>query len=149
MQRPGRLHIHIHWEDDNNLRLDTDAGTQTRLFHFGAAQAPKGEPAWQGYSTAQWLRPGGRNAQPKGGQLKVVTTNMLPGYVRKNGVPYSANAVLTEYFNRVEGAQGDAYISVTAMVEDPTYLTQPFVRSYQFEKQADASGWDPTACLPR
>jgi hypothetical protein len=74
---------------------------------------------------------------------------MLPGYVRKNGVPYSANAVLTEYFNRLEGAQGDVYISVTAMLDDPTYLTQPFVRSYQFKRQPDASGWDPTPCLPR
>jgi hypothetical protein len=147
MQRPGRLHIS--WEDDNTLKLEADAGAQTRTFHFGSTPASKGEPAWQGYSTAQWLRPGGRGALPGGGQLKVVTTNMLPGYIRKNGVPYGAGAVLTEYFNRLDGAQGDVYISVTAMVEDPTYLTQPFVRSYQFKKQADAKGWEPTPCLPR
>lgn len=147
MQRPGRLHVT--WDDDNTIRVDADAGMQTRTFHFGDGQGSKGDSSWQGYSVAQWVRPGGRNAQPKGGQLKVVTTNMLPGYVRKNGVPYSANAVLTEYFNRLEGAQGDVYISVTAMLDDPTYLTQPFVRSYQFKRQPDASGWDPTPCLPR
>ena len=147
MQRPGRLHVT--WDDDNTIRVDADAGMQTRTFHFGDGQGSKGDSSWQGYSVAQWVRPGGRNAQPKSGQLKVVTTNMLSGYVRKNGVPYSANAVLTEYFNRLEGAQGDVYISVTAMLDDPTYLTQPFVRSYQFKRQPDASGWDPTPCLPR
>jgi hypothetical protein len=79
----------------------------------------------------------------------VVTDNLLPGYIRKNGVPYSERAVLTEYFNRIAGAQNDLYFAVTAMVDDPTYLTQPFVRTYQFKQQADAAGWDPTGCLTR
>src|SRR6267378_3430649 len=48
MRVPGRLHVT--WENDNTLRIDTDAGTQTRLFHFGAAQPPAGEPTWLGYS---------------------------------------------------------------------------------------------------
>ena len=147
MQRPGRLHIT--WADDNTLKMEADAGTQTRLLHFGAAPAQHGEPGWQGYSVAQWQRPGGRGAQPGGGSLKVVTDNLLPGYIRKNGVPYSERAVLTEYFNRIAGAQNDLYFAVTAMVDDPTYLTQPFVRTYQFKQQADAAGWDPTGCLTR
>ncbi|HEY3788075.1 MAG TPA: hypothetical protein VGL71_04430, partial [Urbifossiella sp.] len=63
--------------------------------------------------------------------------------------PYSDKAVLTEYFNRLTGEQGDVYFVVTAEVDDPTYLTQPFVRSYQFKQQADASGWSPASCLPR
>ncbi len=33
MQRPGRLHIT--WVDDNTIRIDADAGTQTRTLHFG------------------------------------------------------------------------------------------------------------------
>ena len=74
---------------------------------------------------------------------------MLPGYIRKNGVPYSEKAVLTEYFNRLGGQQDDVYLAVTAMVDDPTYLTQPFVRTYTFKKQADATGWDPTPCWNR
>lgn len=153
MQRPGRLHIT--WDDDNTLRIDADAGTQTRVLHFGQA-AQKGEPSWQGYSVAQWQTPAmgrGRGPAPGSppvpGNLKVVTTNMLPGYIRKNGVPYSGNAVLTEYVNRITGAENDSYLVVTAMLDDPTYLNQPFVRSYQFKKQPDASGWSPTACLPR
>lgn len=157
MQRPGRLHIT--WENDNTLRIDADSGTQTRLLHFGPTPAQKGEPSWQGYSAAQWVPPGltrGRglgmpaaNAQSGTGTLRVVTTNMLPGYIRKNGVPYSANAVLTESFNRVAGADGQAYMAVTTVVDDPAYLVQPFVRTYTFKKQDDASGWEPTPCWPR
>ena len=83
------------------------------------------------------------------GSLKVVTTNMLPGYIRKNGVPYSANAVLTEYFNRLTGQQNDSYIALTAMVDDPTYLTGQFIRTYTFKKLPDATGWEPTPCWTR
>ena len=86
---------------------------------------------------------------PRSGTLKVVTTNLRPGYIRKNGVPYSGNTVLTEYLNQLIGQEGDSYLVVTAMVEDPLYLTQPFVRSYQFKKLPDAQGWDPTPCFPR
>src|SRR5579884_892208 len=52
MRQPGRLHIT--WQDDHTLKVETDAGAQTRLFHFAAPQAPTGEPTWQGYSAAQW-----------------------------------------------------------------------------------------------
>src|SRR5205085_6476982 len=133
MQRPGR--IHITWENDNALKLETDAGTQTRTFRFGAQTGAVGEPSWQGVSTAQWDVPGagrGRGAPaapPRNGSLRVVTTNMKPGYLRKNGVPYSERAVLTEYFNRIVGAQGEVYMTLTAMLEDPVYLTGPFVRT--------------------
>src|SRR5207247_4702455 len=88
MRLPGRLHVT--WESDNTLRIDTDAGTQTRLFHFGAAQPPAGEPTWQGYSVAQWQYGGGGRGPTRVGNLKVVTTHIRPGYLRKNGVPYSA-----------------------------------------------------------
>ncbi|HTA43497.1 MAG TPA: hypothetical protein VK789_13670 [Bryobacteraceae bacterium] len=155
MQRPGRLHIT--WVDDNTLRIDADAGTQTRTLHFGPPPAQLAAPSLQGYSVASWEGPGfGRGGgrgfgrapagPPKTGTLKVVTTDLLPGYLRKNGVPYDGMAELTEYVNRVEGAQGDSYLALTAMLEDSTYLTGPFVRTYQFKKQADGSGWDPTPC---
>jgi len=152
MQRPGRLHIT--WADDNTLKIEADAGTQTRLLHFGAMAVPAGEAGWQGYSHAEWDVPRvgrGAAAAPLRGAntLKVVTTHMKPGYIRKNGVPYSANAVLTEYFNLVTGPTGQPYIAVTAFVEDPLYLNGPFIRTYTFKKQDDATGWDPTPCWPR
>lgn len=165
MQRPGRLRIS--WENDITLRIDADAGTQTRLLRFGPAPAQRGAPSRQGYSVAEWQIPrrrvnllggeppavgaqGGATVPVAGpGSLKGVTTDLLPGYIRKNGVPHSGNAVLTEYFNVLAGAERDVYLTLTAMVDDPTYLNQPFVRTYTFKKQADAAGWEPTPCWNR
>ncbi|PYS53009.1 MAG: hypothetical protein DMG13_14255 [Acidobacteria bacterium] len=149
MRVPGRLHIT--WQDANTLRIDTDAGTQTRLFHFGAAAAPTGEPAWQGYSVAQWeYAPGARGSgQPRMGSLKAVTTNMRPGYVRKNGAPYSKNAVVTEYYDHNTLPNGDQWLTVTTRVEDPVYFSRPYLTSSDFKKLPDASGWNPTPCLAR
>jgi hypothetical protein len=149
MRVPGRLYIH--WVDDSTLQLDTDSGTQTRLFRFGGAAPPAGQDRqWQGYSVASWEMPAsarGRGAPPKGvGQLRVRTTQMRPGYLRKNGVPYSENATLEEYFDTFTEPNGDTWLVVTAIVTDPQYLTQPYATTYPFKKIADRSGWDPTPC---
>jgi len=149
MRVPGRLHIA--WEDDNTLRIDTDAGKQTRLIHF-SGQAPSGPATWQGFSLAHWDIPGGgRGPDPtaRGGSLKVVTTHIRPGYLRKNGVPYSADAVVTEYYSRTHEPNGDSWLIVTTVVDDPKYLTTPFITSTHFKLQADATGWNPTACTSR
>jgi hypothetical protein len=143
MRVPGRLRIT--WDNDTTLKIETDAGAQTRLLHFGRGQPPPTGPAWQGYSTAEWeYAPGARS-----GSLKVVTTRLLPGYLRKNGVPYSANAVLTEWFDRIAAPNGDQWLVVMAEVRDPQYLTQPFVTTTHFKKQADAAGWRPEPCSAR
>lgn len=158
MRVPTRLHIT--WQDDNTLRIDTDAGMQTRLLHFNATVPENAKPDWQGYSVASWegLPPGGgmiripttilgTGPRPASeGYLHVTTTRMRAGYLRKNGAPYSANAVLDEYFDGFKEANGDTYLTVTAIVTDPQYLSQPFITSDQFRKQADATGWNPTPC---
>ena len=147
MRVPGR--IHITWENDTTLRVDTEAGTQTRLFRFGAPgpAAPAAPPSWQGRSAAQWQISGGRRgAPPAGGSLRVVTTGLRPGYLRKNGVPYSANAVVTEYYNRTNEPNGDTWLVVTTVVEDPMYLNGRFVTSSHFKKAMDGSVWNPTPC---
>jgi len=148
-RQPGRLHIT--WDGDTVMKIEMDAGTQTRLFRFGAPQTPAGDLGWQGYSAAQWelAGAGGRQARPPGGDLKVVTTRMRAGYLQKNGVPYSANATVTEYFHRTDEPNGDTWLIVTTIVEDPTYLTGPFLRSTHFKKQPDAAGWDPSVCTAR
>ena|SRR5579883_841332 len=149
MRIPGRLHIT--WENDTTLRIDTDAGLQTRLFHF-AGSAPKDiDASWQGYSVAQWeyaAPPSGRGSAQMG-DLKVVTTNLKPGYLRKNGVPYSASAVLNEYYDLHVAPNGDTWLVVTTEVVDPQYLTTPFLTSTHFKKQGDASGWMPEPCSAR
>jgi hypothetical protein len=152
IRQPGRLHIT--WEDDDTLRADFDAGTQTRLFHFGNWRAPESPATWQGNSTAQWEFAGGRRGrgqvnQAPGGDLKVVTTRMRPGYLQKNGVPYSANAVMTEYFDVVKEPGGDQWLVVKSIVNDPQYLLRTLIRSTHFRKQADAAGWNPTPCTAR
>jgi hypothetical protein len=154
MRVPSRFHIT--WQDDNTLKIEADAGTQTRLLHFGAAK-PSGPPGLQGYSAAEWQQAlggrGGRGGQgqpgataQRGGSLKVVTTNLAPGYLRKNGVPYSDQTTVTEYYDIVNEPDGEQWMIVKTTVEDPRYLAQPFVTSTNLKKQGDASGWNPTPC---
>ena len=158
MRMPTRLHIT--WQDDNSLKLETDAGTQTRIFHFRPSEEAGG--GWQGVSLASWDSPrpainnsfggldfGFQPPAPPGGSLKVVTTKMRPGYLRKNGVPYSAGTIMTEYFDRFDVPGGDSLLVVIAEVVDPEYLAQPFWTSTHFKKQNDASGWNPTPCASR
>jgi hypothetical protein len=157
MRLPARLHIT--WQDDSTLKVDVDAGTQTRLFRFGpgaaggpgGAQDPPlrdGERTWQGDSAAQWERGGGRGTPPAGGSLTVVTKNMRAGYLRKNGVPYSGNATVTEHFD-LSPSPGGQILVVTTIVDDPRYLIQPLIVSSHFKKEADGSKWDPTPCSAR
>ena len=145
MRVPGRLHIT--WQNETTLKVDTDAGTQTRLFHFGAAPAP-GAASWQGHSLARWEYGPGRGTA-RGGNLKVVTTNLRPGYLRKNGPPYSAGATVTEYYDINTLPNGDQWMTVTTKVEDPQYLVRHYLTSSDFKKLPDAAGWNPTPCSAR
>jgi len=61
-------------------------------------------------------------------------------------VPYSENALVTEYFDLARLRSGDEVLVVTTIVEDPRFLAQPFIVSTQFKKQPTAAGWDPTPC---
>ena len=78
-----------------------------------------------------------RRRRSRGGSLKVVTTRMKAGYLRKNGVPYSADAVITEYLDRFEVPGGDSLLVVSTEVVDPTYLAQPFWTTAHFKKLND------------
>jgi hypothetical protein len=153
-------HLHISWENDNVLRIDIDTGAQSRLLYFKPAEPPAGEPTWQGVSVAQWETAGGRGGIPRGGDLKVVTTRMRPGYLQKNGVPYSGNAVVTEFFHTTKEPNGDQWLILETLVEDPQYLAVspngipgddygPFIRSTSFKKLADGSAWNSTPCSAR
>jgi hypothetical protein len=158
MRRPGRLHIT--WQDDNTLRIDTDEGTQTRLFHFDGKPAGSTERTSQGYSVANWEKPPRGTGTPapglgavrqglQGRAIEVVTIQLRPGYLRKNGAPYSANTVVREFYDLFKELNGDTWFIVTTVVEDPTYLSEPFVTSSNFKKQADAAGFNPTPCSAR
>src|SRR5215510_7144875 len=144
MRMPGR--VHITWQDDNTLKLELDSGTQTRLFHFNGTVLPATPATWQGYSVANWERPplGAevQNAIPvfatrtgtRGRSLEVTTTRLRTGYLRKNGVPYSDKAEVTEYFDYRKHPNGDEWFTVTTIVRDPMYLDNPFITSSDFKK---------------
>lgn len=152
MRIPGRLRIQ--WADDDTLQVDIDSGGQTRLLHFGTPAEAPGAASLQGDSVATWepARIWGRSvgqtepAENAARYLKVTTTNMTAGYLRKNGVPYSENAILEEHFDTFTEPNGDTWLVVTSIITDPQYLTRPYAVTNQFKRVADDSGWDPTPC---
>ena len=162
MRNPTRLHIT--WESENVLKIETDAGVQTRRFVFDKAVGAPAERSLQGYSVAEWERPaapgrggggggGGGGARPggpppMGGNLKVITTQLSGGWLRKNGVPYSEQTTMTEYYDRFGLSNGGEWLVVTTAVNDPKYLAQQFVTSTHFRKEPNASKWDPAPCKP-
>jgi hypothetical protein len=141
LRAPGRLHIT--WQDDQTLRMDTDAGKQTRIFHFGGWKPPAGPRTIQGDSIAEW-EGGGRGATD--GAMKVTTSNLKAGFLRKNGVPYSENTTVTEYYESIKMPDGSPLLVVTISTTDPTYLRQPFVITSQFKKEPSEAKWHPTDC---
>jgi hypothetical protein len=150
MRVPARLHIT--WQDEQTLRLETDAGQQVRTFYFGTPRSHGGD--WQGVSQASWDMvpgPGGiaGAALVPSGALKVVTTKFRPGYLRKNGVPYSDKGVLTEYYDVIQEPDGSEYLVVSSTFEDSTFLNNQYETAVNFKKQADAAGWHPEPCSSR
>jgi len=154
MRVPGRLHIT--WDNDTTMKVETEAGEQTRLFHFGSsdAESPAQKAAQssaaslQGYSIAEWEQAAVGRGEPRNGDLKVVTTKLRPGYLRKNGVPYSENAIVTEWYDRHNDPSG-TWLVVSTEVKDPQYLTVPFITSTHFKKLPDNAPWKPEACTAR
>ena len=165
MRQP--THLHITWADDNTLKVEADFGTQTRLLHFGTLlpttspttpqttpqdAVPTPAPTRQGRSVASWISMGGGGGEAnfqKGGALRVITDRMTPGYYWKNGMPYTGNAVLRENFFLLDIPNNGTWMTMTQLVEDPEYLTEPYVVNYHFKKLADGSSWHPTPCVVR
>jgi hypothetical protein len=147
----GPIRLRISWIDPGTLRAETDYGIQTRVFRFGQRTPSVGPPTWQGESAAQWETPRGRGGEgaPRTGNLKVVTTRLRAGYLRKNGVPYSANTALTEYWDLTKMPNGDQWIVLTSVVHDPVNLQMPFTTALHFKKEASGAKWDPTPCSAR
>ncbi len=149
MATPTRLHIT--WQDDNTLKVETDYGMQTRLLHFGNWKSPGGAATWQGDSNATWEMAAGRGANPsqKFGDLKIITTHIRPGYLRKNGIPYSADIRMTEFWDLVKDPGGVGRIMITQQLEDPEYLFRTWFTTFNFKQEPDAAKWDPMPCSSR
>jgi hypothetical protein len=153
MRIPTRLRIS--WRGDDALAVETDAGQQTRLLHFDRT-TQAGPRSLQGHSIAEWEPIGGppvmRNGRafgapaPQGGTMKVVTTNLSEGWLRKNGVTYSESTSLLEYWDRVTFPNGDMWLIVTSVVSDPRYLLNDYTTSMHFKREADGSKWKASPC---
>jgi hypothetical protein len=72
---------------------------------------------WQGFSTGKW----------EGDMLTITTDHLKMGWIRRNGIPRSSKAVITEHWIR-----HDNYLTVATIVNDPLYLTEPFIRTTDF-----------------
>lgn len=149
---PQRLPIT--WADDNTLRIDTEGGSQTRLLHFGTGANFSNEPTWQGDSVAEWeilrqKRPQHLGHNASAGGLKVVATHMRPGYLRRNGVPYSDKAVTTEHVDVATEPNGCRFILLTTEIDDPEYPTSMFLLNTPFRLLPDGTGWSPGPCTSR
>jgi hypothetical protein len=145
----GPIRMRISWQDDSTLKLETDYGMQTRLLRFGPGTTATAPRTWQGTTAAQWIVRGGGRGTQRYGSLKAVTTNLRPGYLRKNGVPYSERAVFTEYWDVHSLPNGDRYLVDTNVVEDPVYLQLPFQNAIHYKLERDTGKWDPTPCDAR
>lgn len=156
MRLPNR--VHITWQDDETLKLDIDTGMQTRLFRFDQPE-PQGPRTWQGWSSAEWEFSGNIDRQlvfggartslgtvPRSGSLRIETRHLRPGYLRKNGVPFSENTFMTEYYNLIVEDDGNQYLVIQTYVEDPQYLAAHFVRTLQYKREPNGSKREPIEC---
>jgi len=148
MRMPTRLNIS--WQGDDVLKVESDAGEQTRLLQF-APRSPPGMRSLQGFSVAEW-EPLGVAGAGRGGALppralKVVTTNLLEGWLRKNGIHYSDQTRLVEHWDRVSFPNGDVWLTVSQYVTDPKYLTGDYTTSMHFKHEPDGSKWKPAPCV--
>ena len=118
----------------------------------GVTRTPQGEShaEWQ---IAQLVRGSGADGgvvdtrldESRWASLKVVTTSFSAGWLRFNGVPYSEDALLTEYYD-VFAEGDDLWFTVTTIVDDPKYLNEPFVTSSNFKREPNGAKWRAAPC---
>ena len=105
-------HTHVFWQ-----------APERTIWMDGRDHPPDYAPhTWQGFSTGKW----------EGDMLTVTTTHLKTGWIRRNGVPRSENAVVTEHWIR-----HGKYLTVTTIVNDPAYLSEPFIRTTDFTNNPD------------
>jgi len=83
-----------------------------------------------GFSTGEFI----------GQTLRVRTTHLKEGWLRRNGVARSWNAEVTEHFTR----HADV-LTWSVYIDDPAYLEEPFFRNRDYE-YSDTSRMGPYPC---
>ncbi|MBV8906857.1 MAG: hypothetical protein JOZ22_24725 [Acidobacteriia bacterium] len=115
-------HTHISWQ-----------APERTIWMDGRPHPPDYAPhTWQGFSTGKW----------DGDMLTVYTTHLKIGWIRRNGIPRSDKATLTEHWIR----HGD-YLTLVSIITDPAYLTEPFIRTTNWVADP-RQHIDPYPCEP-
>ena len=125
MRSPIRIFVAQDDEVTISIKIELEMGRERKIYLDGRP-APEGPPTDMGHSVGVW----------EGDMLTVTTTNMTEKYIRRNGVPNSEQAVMTEHFVR----HGD-YITLINIIEDPVYLNEPLIRSISYRKRNDEFKW--------
>lgn len=103
-----KIHTHIQWQAQHR-----------EIWMDGREHPPEyAAHTWQGFSTGRY----------EGDVLVVKTTHLKAGWMRRNGLPFSDRATMTDRFHR----HGDVLTHVM-IVEDPVYLTEPLVKTNGFQ----------------
>lgn len=153
MRYPGRLHIS--WENEETLRIDFSAGEQTRFLHFNtASDSANTSPSLQGYTTANWYKErqtrglgfGGPPNSFEGGNLKSQTRNLMPAFLQRNGVPYSDQTSIEDFYKVIDAPNGDRWLIITSVVSDPVNLQQHWITSSNFKYEENDENWNLTGC---
>jgi hypothetical protein len=123
------------WRGPSNLHITKEVDPVTReitafhaewlrsvdnIYYLDGRPHPSANAAhtWGGFATAKW----------EGNILTVNVTHLKEGYIRRNGMPRSDLATVTEHWMR----HGN-WLTVVTIVNDPVYLTEPFIRSTDYE----------------
>ena len=120
MRGAGNLRV---WQDYDNVTQRL-ASIRTYMPAWGSERtiwmdgrphpAEYAEYTFQGFSTGVW----------EGNTLTITTSHLKANYLRRNGVPRSDKAKVTEHWMRHRD-----YLTVVTVVDDPVTLTEPLVRS--------------------
>jgi len=94
--------------------------------------SPRALHTFEGFTTGEW----------EGDTLVTYTTHIKMGYLRRNGVPSSDRSVVVSHIVR----HGEI-LTITTIVEDPIYLSEPFIRSHSWELDPKQQVL-PTPCEP-
>jgi hypothetical protein len=124
MRSPIRFFLEYEDEVTISIKIELEMGRERKIYLDG--RPAEGPPTEMGHSVGVW----------NGDMLTVTTTNMTEKYIRRNGVPNSEQAVMTEHFIR-----HDNYITLISIIEDPVYLTEPLIRSVSYRKRDDEFKW--------
>ncbi len=149
MRVPGRFHIT--WPNDTTMQIEADSGMQTRSFHFGGTPPADTEASWQGYSVAEWENATTARGAARTGDLKVVTTHMLPGYVRRTWRPVRSQRGVDRILRSCERSKRRRVAGgADRGQKDPQYFSMPFRNHDSLQEDGpDATGWDPQPCSAR